>query len=153
MSEPLEQVAKAGETFLAQLFEHLAMDVSVEGKPAGEETVAFEILGPAVGELKHRAELVSAITLLTSQATGRATGERVRCVLDIDGTLAEQTKLLKTAAADAAQAIGKTGRRAVFDNLSSTERRVVHTALVDDKRVTTRSEEVSGKRLLLVEPG
>ena len=75
----------------------------------------------------------------------------MNCLLDIDGQFEARRALLETAAEDAASAILKNGRRAVFTGLNASERRVVHSVLKERDDVSTRSEGDERARLLLVE--
>ncbi len=140
----------SGQTFLEDLFEHLEMSVSIDSKSEDGESLVYEITGD-IARLKRSPDLVSAITLLTSQAASRASGERASCLLDVGGTFEARRALLATAAEDISRAVAATGRRAVIDSLSSSERRIVHTHLRDDDAVASRSEGEERGRLLIVE--
>ena len=143
-------VQASGQSFLEGLFGHLNLDVQVAAKSGDDNALVFELTG-GVDRLKRSRDLVSAVTLLTSQAVSRVSGERTHCLLDVGGTFETRRSLLVTAAGDVGRSVAQTGRRAVFDNLSSSERRVIHTELRDDELVSTRSEGDERGRLLIVE--
>ena len=124
------------------------MSINIEHRVDGDRIV-YEVSGDTE-LLKRRPNLVTAITLLTSQTASRLDGQRLSCVLDIDGQLESKRELLEIAAADVARAVRKNGRRAIFDGLNSTERRIVHTALKSDSFVQTESEGDEGQRRLIV---
>ena len=148
MTEPTAQAS--GQSFLDGLFGQLDMPVSIESKSGDGDALVYEITGE-IDRLKRSPDLVSAITLLAAQAASRASGERVNCLLDVGGTYEARRELLATAASDISRAVAATGRRAVLDNLSSSERRIVHTHLRDDEEVASRSEGEERGRLLIVE--
>ncbi len=143
-------VQASGQSFLEGLFQQLDLNVEVTPKSGDDDSVVFELTG-GIDRLKRSPDLVSAITLLTSQAVSRTSGERTHCLLDVGGTFEARRSLLVTAACDVGRSVGQTGRRAVFDNLSSSERRIIHTELRDDELVSTRSEGNERGRLLIVE--
>lgn len=138
-----------GAGFLAEVFGHLDASIDIAAREDGEHLV-YELTG-STERLAARPELVSALTLLTSQAVSRQVDRRVNCLLDVDGRLEARRALLETAAADVARAVAKNGRRAVFEGLNSSERRVVHTALRDDDGIKTYSVGDDRARLLMVE--
>ncbi len=140
-----------GARFLEGLFDRLELDLEATPRAPRDEWLVIEIGGDALDVLERRADLLSALTQLTTQAVSRASGERVQVLLDVGGGFDARKALLEQVAADAARAVSRTGRRAVIDQLSSSERRVVHTALADNAAIATRSEGDEGHRLLLIE--
>ena len=149
MTDPTDH--ELGQSFLNGIFQHLSAEIEVAPKGVQDGALVYELTG-SIDSLQRSPDLVSAVTLLTAQAVSRSTGERANCLLDVGGTFEARRTLLATAASDIARAVKTTGRRAVFDNLSSSERRIVHTHLRDDESVETRSEGEERGRLLIVEP-
>ena len=141
----------AGAQFLENLFEQAGWSLSVDVGQARDEWHVFELEGDTK-LLKSKPELVSAITLLTSQVVSRAGGSSVHCLLDFDGGFKEREAQLITLADDLARSVARNGRKAVLDSLSSSERRVVHLHLKEHEEVQTRSENIGSRRLLVVEP-
>lgn len=145
------EAADAAVEFLGELADRLDLGVELTPGEVRDGAVVIELTGDGVDRLKRRPDLVSALTRLTGQAAGRAVGDRVRVVLDVGGDFDARKALLEQAADDIARAVAQSGRRAVIEGLSSTERRVMHTRLADDERVSTRSEGDEHRRRLLVE--
>lgn len=143
--------AAAAQSFLTELFDRMSIGVRVTRSKLRGDQVVVELDGDDADRLEARPELVSALTLLTGQVAGRASGERVRMLLDIGGAFDARKELLEAAADDIARIVERTGRRAVLDGLNSSERRVVHNRLSEDDSVKTRSEGEEGDRRLLVE--
>ncbi|MCB9526796.1 MAG: R3H domain-containing nucleic acid-binding protein [bacterium] len=143
--------AAAAQSFLTELFDRMSIAVRVTRSKLRGDQVVVELDGDDADRLEARPELVSALTLLTGQVAGRASGERVRMLLDIGGAFDARKELLEAAADDIARIVERTGRRAVLDGLNSSERRVVHNRLSEDDSVKTRSEGEEGDRRLLVE--
>ncbi len=145
-----EQAAlDCGRDFLQTIFGHLSTEIDISPRLDADNLI-FELTG-ATESLNRRSDFVSALTLLTSQAVSRQLDRRVNCLLDVDGRLEARRALLATAAVDVGRAVTKNGRRAVFEGLNSSERRVVHTALKEDPGVRTFSEGDERARLLMVE--
>jgi spoIIIJ-associated protein len=144
--------AKAAETFVGGVLERLgSRGLKVKATTSSEDTVVVQVTGDVAGLQRNR-ELVAALSLLAGQVASRVGNDRWRCLLDVGGELDERKSLLEGVAAEVAEAVARTGRRAVIESLSAGERRIVHTALVEDGRVATRSEGDEEHRMLLVEP-
>ncbi len=144
--------AKAAEAFVGGALERLgARGLKVKATVSGEDAVVVEVTGDVAGLQRNR-ELIAALSLLAGQVVSRIGNDRWRCLIDVGGELDERQSLLEVVAADVAEAVARTGRRAVIESLTPGERRIVHTALVEDGRVATRSEGDEEHRMLLVEP-
>lgn len=143
--------AQAALAFLGELCERLELKVDLSDGGTRDGAVVIELTGDGIDRLKRRPDLVSALTRLTGQAAGRAVDDRVRLVLDVGGDFEDRKALLEAAADDIARAVQTSGRRAVVEGLSSTERRVMHNRLADDDAVATRSEGDERARRLLIE--
>ena len=141
---------QAGLTFLQGVFERLEIGVDVSA--ADDQDMYRYILKGDLGALSTNADLVSALTLLTSQTLSRAENRRVDCILDLGGSFDERKVLLDVAVEDLAHAVSTTGRTGVLQGLSSQERKVIHNALKDVESVQTRSEGDDRTRMLVVEP-
>ena len=144
-----DNTVQCGQEFLEKLFEYLSADIHIEGKTEGENGLIYELTGTTIS-LRDRPDLVSALTLITSQVVSRQVERRINCLLDIDGQLETRRMLLETAADDVARAVLTNGRRAVFEGLNSSERRIIHTQLKEDETVRTFSQGDERNRLLLV---
>ena len=140
--------ATAGQTFLNSVLEHLSVDVDIDIK-GGDDRIVYEFSGQTE-IFNRRPALVSALTVLTSQAISRVSDERLSCIIDVDGQLEARRELLEVAADDVARAVVRNGRKAVFEGLNSTERRIIHTKLKDDETVETFSEGDERVRRLIV---
>ncbi len=146
----VEQCGAEGSAFLKELLTRMGLEVQVAPGPEHDGAAVLQLTGNTE-PLRRSADLLGALSLVTAQVASRRLGERCRCVLDLDGDFAERCALLEVVAEDVARSVVNSGRRAVIDGLNSAERRVVHTALVDDDEVQTRSEGAGDHRFLLVE--
>ena len=141
---------EAGVDFLGEIFREMGIDVAISGGDEHEEGRVLE-LGGQIDGLRRQPDLVSALTLLTSQVISREAKSRVSVILDLGGGFKAREALLGVAADDLARVAAETGRRGVLDGLSSTERRIVHARLKENDDVATRSEGDGQGRLLIIE--
>ena len=116
-------------------------------------TVAFD--GPDAPLLAaRRGQILDALQLLaTYSLRGSRSGPRPpRLTFDAAGYRVKRATTLRQMAQEVADEVKSTGQEAVLDPLSPLERRIVHTALVDDPGVTTYSEGEEPDRYIIISP-
>lgn len=79
-------------------------------------------------------------------------GPRLRVIYDADEYRKRREDTLKSLAAELAEQVRATGHEAVLDPLSPMERRIVHTALVDEPGIRTYSEGEEPERYVIISP-
>ena len=146
----VDGASEAGVEFLDEIFREMGAEVTISGGDEHEEGRVLE-LGGQVDALRRQPDLISALTLLTSQVMSRDAKSRVSVILDLGGGFKARESLLAAAADDLARVAAETGRRGVLDGLSSTERRIVHARLKEHDSIATRSEGDGQNRLLIIE--
>lgn len=141
-----ESTGQIGAQFLSEIFSDLGVngEISIFEE---ESTVRYQIDGDAE-RLANHAELVSALSLLTSRMISKH-GDRYDCILDFGGKYEARAELLSGTAASLAEVAKTANRRIFLSDLSSSERKLVHHALVDDDEITTRSDGRRSRRLII----
>ena len=141
-----ESTGQIGAQFLSEIFSDLGVngEISIFEE---ESTVRYQIDGDAE-RLANHAELVSALSLLTSRMISK-NGDRYDCILDFVGKYEARAELLSGTAASLAEVAKTANRRIFLSDLSSSERKLVHHALVDDNEITTRSDGRRSRRLII----
>ena len=139
--------------FVSGMLGRMGFAGRVQATDSSEDSVSVRI-DDAPEDLRTNRELQAAIALLAAQAVSNEMDARVRVNLDLEGgEESEREQFLGDLAAEVAELVARTGRRAVIEGLESPERRIVHTALMDSAGVKTHSEGGESNRYLLVEPG
>ena len=141
-----ESAGQTGVRFLEEIFTGFGVSASLNVFEDGA-TVRYQIDGEAEG-LANRSELVSALSLLTSRVISK-NGERYDCILDFGGRYEARADLLNHTAKSLAEAAKSENRRIFISDLSSSERKLVHHALVNDDEITTRSDGRRTRRLII----
>jgi spoIIIJ-associated protein len=139
-------IGQLGAQFLGEIFSDLGVSASVSIFEEGA-TVRYQIDGEAE-RLNNNAELVSALSLLTSRVISKQ-GERFDCILDFGGRYQARAELLTETAVTLAEVAKSANRRIFLSDLSSSERKLVHHALVDDDSIQTRSDGRQFRRLII----
>jgi spoIIIJ-associated protein len=159
--EPIEEtgteVQDAGEIareVLARIVAAMGLDATVTMRPLEEETYLLEIagdddMGVVIG--KH-GNTINALQYLVGLIAHKKVGHRVRVVVDAEEYRARREQLLVNMAQDYAEQVKRTGQEAVLDALQSFERRIIHSALVDDPDVRTYSEGEEPDRRVVISP-
>lgn len=135
-----EALAVAARAFLNPIF------ASLKVKPQQEIQIKEDILwlvfsGPGLGNLiGRRGETLNALQYLTNLAVNRNRKEHARLVLDVEGYRAGREEALMALAKRMAEKALRSGRRVELEPMNPHERRIVHMALQNDKRVDTMSQ-------------
>ena len=135
--------------FLEGLFKAMGKDVQIsilEDEIYTTYTVDGEGLGDAIG---HRGETLQAITTIFK--TVIPNGEK-KILLDIAGYREKRAETLASTARRIANKVAKSGRYFKLEPMNPAERRIIHTALQNDDRVTTLSKGTEPKRYVIIFP-
>lgn len=141
-----ESTGQIGARFLEEILAGFNLDAALSVFEDAS-TVRYQIDGEAES-LANRSELVSALSLLTSRVISKH-GERYDCILDFGGRYEAQAELLTNTATTLANVAKTANRRIFISDLSSSERKLVHHALVNDDEITTRSDGRRTRRLII----
>jgi len=106
-----------------------------------------EKLGLLIG---RRGETLNAIQYLVNLAVNRHRNDHVRVVLDVEGYRESREQTLSALAHRMADKAVKSGRRVELEPMNPHERRIVHIALQNDKRVETTSHGEEPYRRVVV---
>ncbi len=117
------------------------------------DNVTLAVTGPEAKLLVGpQGQALDALQYLLGLMTNKGHGQRLRLTVDADGYRARRTQTLTTFALDMAAQVAATGQEAITDSLSAMERRIIHTALVDNPEVQTYSEGDDPNRYVVISP-
>jgi len=101
----------------------------------------IDITGPELGILiGRRGDTLDALQYLTNLAVARKLSERVRVIVDVEGYRLRREDTLVRLAKRLSEKVKKTGIRIVLEPMNPHERRIIHTSLQDEARISTFSE-------------
>lgn len=148
--ERIERKKLAPEKFLEDMLKVLNItDFSIE-KEEDEKFIHYNIASEQAKELiGHHGECLFALSYIMGVAC-EENGKRL--VLDIGGYRDKRKESLIELAKRTANKVAKTGRYFKFEPMDASERKIIHTALQDDDRVTTLSKGEEPRRYLIVFP-
>ena len=146
---PLEKAEK----FLQQIFESMHLEVSIE-KVRGKEAYVLNLTGESLGILigKH-GQTLDSLQYLTNLAANHGLSEkRVHIVLDVEHYRDRREETLCRLAARLADKAVRTRQRIMLEPMNRHERKVIHVALQNNRRVTTFSSGEEPYRKVVIEP-
>ena len=137
------------EEFLSELFKILGKEVEISTLEQ-EKYITYMVNGENLGEvIGHRGEGYYALNTLLKQVSKK--GDK-KILLDIGAFKEKRAESLTQLAKRLANKVAKTGRFIKLDPMIPSDRRIVHTALQDDDRVTTLSKGSEPKRQVIIFP-
>lgn len=147
-----EAVNKAKE-FLQKIFAAMKVEVVMEkfiNKNDG--TVTFKLHGADMGILigKH-GQTLDSLQYLTNLVANKNNTERVRVIIDVENYRDRRVETLSRLASRLADKVKRTGERVALEPMNPHERKIIHMALQNDRKVTTLSEGEEPYRHVVIE--
>ena len=150
--EALEAAEVKGCAFLAKIFDEMDLDVVIDVKEKGGYLV-FDLQGDNLGILiGRRGDTLDALQFLLNLVINDKNSARVKGIIDIENYRAKREETLISLGHKLAAKARKTGQKVVLEPMNPQERRIIHMALQNDKRVTTYSEGEEPYRKVVIEP-
>lgn len=135
--DPIKMVKKFYEKVTAQMGVNAEILVKEE-----EDFIKMNLIGDNLGILiGRRGETLDALQYLGNLVANKYNlAERKKIILDAEGYRKRREDTLVNLAARLADRVKRTGYRVVLEPMNPQERRIIHTALQNDRRVQTYSE-------------
>ncbi|MDO5407696.1 MAG: RNA-binding cell elongation regulator Jag/EloR [Eubacteriales bacterium] len=138
----VEKVQKDAKEFLVQVFGAMGMEVTIEtafDEAEGELQVmmAGDDMGILIGK---RGQTLDSLQYLVSLVVNKETEGYLRVKLDTENYRERRKETLETLAKNISYKVKRTKRPVSLEPMNPYERRIIHSALQNDRYVTTRSE-------------
>ncbi len=148
----LEQEQRARK-FLEDVFAAMKIEVELH-RLETEEGILFQLEGESLGILigKH-GQTLDALQYLTNLAANRGVaGERLHVQLDIEGYRARREETLTRLAGHLAEKACRIGQEIHLEPMNRHERKIIHMALQDSRKVSTYSAGDEPRRYVVIVP-
>lgn len=109
--------------------------------------ITGEELGILIG---RRGDTLEALQYITNLVVAKELAERVRIIIDVEGYRQRREETLVRLAKRLSEKVKRTGNRVVLEPMNPHERRIIHTALQDDSRISTFSEGEEPNRKVVI---
>ena len=150
--ESMEAAEVKGRAFLAKIFDEMKLDVVIDVQEKGGYLV-FDLQGENLGILiGRRGDTLDALQFLLNLVINEKNSAKVKGIIDIENYRAKREDTLVGLSYKLAAKARKTGQKVVLEPMNPQERRIIHMALQNDKRVTTYSEGEEPYRKVVIEP-
>ena len=146
---PLEKA----EAFLQQIFASMHLEVNIE-REKSEEAFILNMSGDDLGILigKHGQTLDSLQYLTNLAANHGLTEKRIHIVLDVEHYRNRREETLRRLASRLADKALRTRQRIMLEPMNRHERKIIHMALQENRRVSTYSAGDEPYRKVVIEP-
>ena len=146
-------VKKCKESVISFLkdFSHLYGDIeyNVEEK---DKVLFVEVNGKDAGKLiGYRGEAINAIQSILSSVCNKNIENNVKVIVDICNYKTKREETLKQLANKLERTVSRTGKKIILEPMNAYERKIIHTALQNSKKVTTYSIGEEPRRKLVVD--
>ncbi len=128
--------------FLSKVFDamELTVEILIEKEEDGK-TINVELKGDDMGVLiGKRGQTLDSLQYLTNLAVNKTSEEYVKVKIDTEDYRKRRRETLENLARNIAYKVKRTKRPVSLEPMNPFERRVIHSALQNDKFVTTHSE-------------
>lgn len=133
---------KKAEVFLKDVFTAMDMNVTVNVKyDAADQSMDIDLCGDQMGILiGKRGQTLDSLQYLVSLVVNKDSEDYIRVKVDTENYRERRRETLENLAKNIAYKVKRTKRPVSLEPMNPYERRIIHSALQDDKYVTTHSE-------------
>ena len=128
--------------FLTEVFDKMNLEVEIITKfDEIEGVIDIELKGPEMGVLiGKRGQTLDSLQYLTNLAVNRKSDNYLRVKIDTEDYRRRRKETLENLAKNMAYKVKRTKRTVSLEAMNPYERRIIHSALQNDKYVVTHSE-------------
>ena len=146
------EVVKYIKDYLQKLLKNLGFEANIEIKNK-EEVPTYTIYSDNDALLIGKnGKNLKALSIVTSQHLNTELGKTFKFIIDINSYKEKHDKQLEALGRRVAREVAKTGIEVKLDSMNSYERRVIHNALTNNKKVYTESEGEEPNRYIVIKP-
>ena len=135
-------IEKAAEVFLNDVFHAMGMTVSIQAKyDTAEKNLDIDLSGDEMGVLiGKRGQTLDSLQYLVSLVVNKDSSDYIRVKVDTENYRSRRKETLENLAKNIAYKVKRTKRSVSLEPMNPYERRIIHSALQNDRYVTTHSE-------------
>lgn len=146
------EVVKYIKDYLQKTLKNLGFEANIEIKNK-DEVPTYTIYSDNDALLIGKnGKNLKALSIVTSQHLNSELGKTFKFIIDINSYKEKHDKQLEALGRRVAREVAKTGIEAKLDSMNSYERRVIHNALTNNKKVYTESEGEEPNRYIVIKP-
>ena len=148
--EELEKAEKSVKRFLDELLPKIGNDITYDISK-NENGLNVRINGESAGALiGFRGETLYSVQNIISAVASKNQETRIRVILDIEGYKSKREKTLEELAEKVAKTVIRTRRPVTLEPMKAYERKIIHSKLQNNKKVTTNSIGEEPRRRVVI---
>lgn len=142
MEEETASIEDIAKNFLKEVFEAMNLAVVIDASYSEEEnTLDIELSGEEMGVLiGKRGQTLDSVQYLVSLVVNKGTTDYIRVKVDTENYRRRRKETLENLAKNISYKVKRNKRSVSLEPMNPYERRIIHSALQNDKYVTTHSE-------------
>ena len=149
--QPKADMTERAKEFLNRLFAAMKVETEIKAQMDDEENMSIELSGPDMGILiGKRGQTLDSIQYLTSLYVNKESESYIRVKIDTENYRDRRKETLETLAKNIAYKVKRTRKSVYLEPMNPYERRIIHSALQNDKYVCTKSEGEEPYRKVVV---
>lgn len=146
------EVVKDIKNFLNKILKDLGFNANIEVK-MNEEVPAYTIYSDNDSLLIGKnGKNLQALSIVANQYVKKEVGESFKFLIDVNAYKEKHERALVRLAKKVAREVATTKIEAKMDSMNSYERRIIHNALTNNKKVYTESEGEEPNRYVVIKP-
>jgi spoIIIJ-associated protein len=151
--EELDKVADTAVSAIQSILRTFEIESTIDEYEGEDGDIILDIVGGDLAILIGRhGKTLDALQTLVSAATSRQLGFRYPILVDVEGYRGRRREKLEDIARRTADRVARQGRPVRLRPMTSYERRVIHMALREDRRVVTGSDGEEPSRAVVITP-
>ena len=149
-----EETMKICESFLIDVLKAMGMEaVEVDSKIDEDGALSIELKGDNMGILiGKRGQTLDSLQYLTNRVANKSQDGYVRVKLDTEDYRRRRKQTLENLAKNIAYKVKRSRKAVALEPMNPYERRIIHSALQGDERVSTHSEGEEPYRRVVITP-
>lgn len=149
--QPKVSMDHRAKEFLEKLFTAMKVETEIKIEMEDDDNMNIELSGPDMGILiGKRGQTLDSIQYLTSLYVNKESDSYVRVKIDTENYRERRKETLETLAKNIAYKVKRTRKSVYLEPMNPYERRIIHSALQNDKYVCTKSEGEEPYRKVVV---
>ncbi len=146
--DPIEEAKK----FLQDVSEKMGAPITIDVKKNGKQ-VKFQLSGEKIALLiGKRGQTLNSLQYLTQLVINRFSEHYLNVLLDAEGYRERRSETLISLSKRLAQRAVQTGKEVALEPMPSYERKIIHTALMENKKIKTYSSGEDPHRHIVIAP-
>ena len=146
------EVIDKAKTFLTNMFNAMNVEVTINIREVDDNIILELVSKDSAFIIGKRGQMIDALQYVTNLAANHASDNPVRFILDVENYRKRREETLIKMAKSVADRVTRIKQSVKMEPMSRHERRIIHTALQDHKRVETHSYGEDPHRYIVVSP-